>query len=214
MNKNYIVFLLIILFGLNCAGTTTNMKEPMEGKNLVIGSIIFENNGYQNRNEIYFENIEVAIMGIYEENGKEKVFGKWTTTDNNGYFFVPNVPNGKYALKAIRVNLAGQAFLTIVNEFRSMIDNYKLWPSENVAFSGTYFDTRPVERIVNLKHNYFTFFQNQEIRYGSYDMIKEFQASNGEIISRPLIFRHFIETYPASGWTEYLKKIFSTYKEL
>jgi len=205
-----LLFLALVIF--SCAGTVPTMKEPIEGRNLIIGSVIFENKGFQNRNDVYTNNIEVAVIGIYQENGKEKVFGKWTFTDKDGYFFIPNVPDGKYAVKAIRVNLAGQAFLTIANEFRTMVDNYKVWPTENVAFSGTFFDTRPVERIVNLKHNYFTFFVNREIRYGAYDMIKEFQASNGQIISRPLIFEHFINAYPQSGWTEYLKKILKTYK--
>jgi len=212
MKKKFIpLFLLLIIF-FSCAGTLPSLKEPEEGKNLIIGSIIFENRGYQNRNDVYFDNIDVAIIGHYEENGKEKIFGKWTRTNKSGYFFIPNVPDGKYALKAIRVNMSGQAFLTIANEFRTMVDNYKTWPSENIAFSGEYFDNQPKENIVNLKHNYFTFFQNQEIRYGSYDKIDEFQASNGEKISRPMIFQYFIEQYPESGWKSKLTNILSTYE--
>lgn len=214
MAKNIKIFILFFsaLSILNCAGTSNSMKEPVEGKNLIIGSIIFENNGYNNRTEVYFENLEVAIMGYYEENGKEKTFGKWIYTDENGYFSIPNVPDGKYAVKAIRVNMSGQAYMTFANEFRTMIDNYKLSP-ENIAFSGTYFDTRPTERIVNLKHNYFTIFPNSEIRYGSYDMIAEFTASNGQKISRPLIFKYFIEKHPESGWNEHLNKVLSTYQK-
>jgi len=211
-NGKMLFIFLSALFILNCAGTTSMMKEPIEGKNLIIGSIIFENNGKNNRNEVFFDNLEVAIMGYYEENAKEKVFGKWIYTDENGYFFIPNVPAGRYAVKAIRVNMSGQSFITVANEFRTMVDNYKLSP-ENIAFSGTYFDTRPTERIVNLKHNYFTIFPNSEIRYGSYDMIAEFTASNGEKISRPLIFKYFIEKYPETGWNEYLNKVLSTYKQ-
>jgi len=204
------LILLSVLFILNCAGTSISMKEPVEGQNLIIGSIVFENNGYNNRTDVYFENLEVAIMGYYKKNGKEKIFGKWLYTDENGYFVIPNVPDGKYAVKAIRVNMSGQAYITIANEFRTMVDNYKLSP-ENIAFSGTYFDTRPTERIVNLKHNYFTIFPNSEIRYGSYDMIAEFTASNGQAIARPLIFKYFIEKYPESGWNEYLNKVLITY---
>jgi hypothetical protein len=207
------ILLIGILFILNCASTTNTLQEPIEGKNLIIGSIIFENNGYQNRNEVFFDNIDVAIIGLYKEDGKEKVFGRWTTTDKYGNFLIPNVPDGKYAVKAIRINLAGYAYLTFANEFRTQVDNYRLWPTENVAFSGTFFDTRPVERIVNLKHNYFTCFVNQEIRYGAYDIISEFQASNAEMISRPLIFKNFIDRFPESGWTQYLKKVSDTYKK-
>ncbi len=211
-NSKMVFVLFSALFILNCAGTTTSMKEPIEGKNLIIGSVIFENNGKNNRNDVFFDNLEVAIIGYYKENGKEKTFGKWIYTDQNGYFFIPNVPDGRYAVKAVRVNMSGQSFITVANEFRTMVDNYKLSP-ENIAFSGTYFDTRPVERIVNLKHNYFTIFINNEIRYGAYDMIAEFTASTGEQISRPLIFKYFVEKYPASGWNEYLEKVLGTYEE-
>lgn len=211
--KTKILFLAVLTsIFMGCAGGIPSMEEPVEGKNLIIGSIIFENKGYQNRNDIYFENLDVAIIGIYEENGKEKVFGKWTTTDKNGYFFFPNVPDGRYALKGFRVNMAGQAYITINNEFRSKVDSYKIWPTENIAFSGTYFETTPNKNIINLKHNYFTFFLNQEIRHGAYDRIDQFKAANGEMVSRPMIFEYFIDTYPESGWNEAMKEILATYE--
>lgn len=210
--KNGIALLVLLVLIYGCAATLPKLEEPVEGKNLIIGSVIFENNGYQNRNDVYFDGIEVAVIGIYKENGEEKVFGKWTVTDKNGYFFIPNVPDGRYGLKALRINMSGQAYLTIVNEFRTKVDNYKVWPTEQVAFSGEFFDVKPQNRIINLKHNYFTFFQNQEIRYGSYDKIDQFQASTGELISRPMIFKYFIDNYPQSGWKQYLQKILDTYK--
>jgi hypothetical protein len=210
--KKILILSFTVFLVLGCAATLPKMEEPAEGKNLIIGSVIFENNGYQDRNDVYFDNIEVAIIGIYKDNGKEKIFGKWIRTDKNGYFFIPNVPDGRYALKGLRINMSGQAFLTIVNEFRTLVDNYKIWPTENITFSGEYFNTKPQNRIVNLKHNYFTFFQNREIRYGAYDKIDQFQASNGDVITRPMIFKYFIENYPQSGWNKYLQKILDTYE--
>lgn len=213
LNKlNFYILFSICLIMLACAGSIPTLKEPVEGKNLLIGSIIFENSGFKNLNEVYTDNLEVAIIGICTKNGEEKIFGKWISTDKDGYFFIPNVPDGKYALKSLRVNLSGQAYLTIANEFRTTVDNYRIWPTENVTFSGTFFDIRPNEKIINLKHNYFTLFENQEIRYGSYDKIADFKASNGEMISRPMIFSYFIEQYPESGWKSYLQKVLDTYE--
>jgi len=212
MKTKVLLALGLTLIVLGCAGSLPTLKEPVEGKNLIIGSVIFENRGYQDRNEIYFDNIDVAIIGIYKKNGTDKIFGKWTRTDKNGYFFISNVPDGKYALKAIRVNLSGQAYITIANEFRTLVDNYKLWPSENITFSGDKFNTRPNKRIVNLKHNYFTFFHNREIRYSAYDKIDQFQASSGDVVSRPMIFKYFINQYPESSWKQYLQAVLDTYK--
>ena len=200
-----IILFIFMLFIMTCSGSLMSMKEPIEGKNLIIGSITFENSGFQNRNDVYFDNLEVAVIGIYEEDGKEKVFGKLVFTDENGYFFIPNVPDGRYALKGIRVNMAGQAYLTIANEFRTAVDNYKIQNKENILYNGTHFDTRPNNKIINLKHNYFTILSNSEIHYGAYDKINEFKASNGEKISRQLIYERFIEKYPESGWNKYLK---------
>jgi hypothetical protein len=197
---------ILVPFLLDCAGGFSGLKEPELGKNLIIGSIVFENNGYQNRNEVYYDNLEVAIIGYYKENGKEKLFGKWIYTDKNGYFSIANVPNGKYALKGIRVNLSGRAYLTIANEFKSGVDNYQIQPIENIAFSGTHFNTEPSNQIINLKNNYFTIFQNREIRHGAYDKIQAFKSASSEMISRPLIFKHFIGSFENSGWVGYLKK--------
>ena len=213
MKTNKIIPVIFSLVMLNCAGSLTSMKEPSEGKNLIIGSVIFENNGYQNRNDVYFSNLEVAIIGIYNEDGNEKVYGKLVFTDKNGYFFIPNVPDGRYAVKGIRVNLAGQAYLTITNEFRTAVDNYQIQPTENIVYSGTLFDNRPNNRVINLKHNYFTIHPNSEIRYGAYDKIEEFKASNGELLSRPLIYESFIKKYPESGWNKYLQEIIEGIKK-
>jgi len=207
MKVTKIFLFIFILVALNCAGSLTSMKEPVEGKNLIIGSIIFENNGYKNRNDVYVGNLEVAIIGIYNQNGDEKVYGKLVFTDENGYFFIPNVPDGKYAVKGIRVNLSGQAYLTIANEFRTAVDNYQIQPTENIVYSGSFFDNHANNRIINLKHNYFTIHANSEIRHGAYDRIDDFKASNGEILSRPLIYESFISKYPESGWNNYLRQI-------
>lgn len=188
-----------------CAGGLASLQEPVEGRNLLIGSVVFENSGYQNRNDVYFANIEVAIIGYYQEKGKEKLFGKWVVADDNGYFFVPNIPDGKYALKGLRINMPGVAFLTIANEFRSTVSNYEIQPTETVAFSGTFFDIRPENRIVNLKHNYFTLFSNREVRHGAYDMIAAFTASNGQVVERPPIFQYFVDKFPQTGWRPFLE---------
>lgn len=212
MKLKVIYCLLIGLFLISCAGGLSGLKDPEPGKNLLIGSIVFENKGYQNRNELFIEGIDVAIIGYYEENGKEKLFGKWLITDSKGYFYIPNVPDGKYALKAIRVNMSGRAFLTIAKEYKTGVDNFQIQGSENVPFSGTHFNLRPSNRIISLKNNYFTIHTNSEIHQGAYDKIDAFTAANGENVSMPFIYKYFMEKWPESGWHEYLKKELSKFE--
>ncbi len=211
--KSKLYYLLLTgLFIFSCAGGMSGLKEPEPGKNLLIGSLLFENNGYQNIHEIYVENLEVAIIGYYQENGQEKLFGRWLFTDKNGYFYIPNLPDGKYALKAIRINMSGRSYLTISKDFNSGVDNYQIRGSENVAFSGTHFDTRQSNRIISLKNNYFTIHPNREIHQGSYDQIQAFTASNGEMLARPFVYKYFMEKWPESGWYDYLQKELSNFQ--
>jgi hypothetical protein len=212
MKSKLLYLLLVGLFVFSCAGGMSGLKEPEPGKNLLIGAILFENKGYQNRNELYVENLEVAIIGYYEENGKEKLFGKWLFTDKDGYFYIPNVPDGKYALKAIRVNMEGRAYLTIAKDYKSGVDNFQIQGSENVPFSGTHFNTTQSNRIINLKNNYFTIHTNREIHQGAYDRIEAFTAANGEMVARPFVYKHFMEKWPESGWYEHLQKELSKFQ--
>jgi len=212
MRFKLLCFALIVMFFLSCAGGLTGLKEPEPGKNLLIGSIVFENKGYQNRNEVFVDGIEVAIIGYYEENGKEKLFGKWLFTDKDGYFFIPNVPDGVYALKAIRVNMSGRSYLTIAKDYKTGVDNFQIQGNPEVAFSGTHFDIKQSNRIISLKNNYFTIHTNREIHHGAYDKIDEFKASTGDFLSRPFIFKYFMGKYPESSWYEYLKKELSRFE--
>lgn len=67
----------------------------MEKKNLLIGSLMFDINGYEDTFTTIRKNIDVAIIGRYMKEGRFENFGHWVTTDENGYFYILNVPDGE-----------------------------------------------------------------------------------------------------------------------
>ena len=202
------VYVLIICTAIlmSCGSTMKGLSEPAESGNLLIGCLLFENVGFQTIFELVTEGIEVGIIGKYMEDGKEKTFGKWLETDEEGYFFLSNVPDGRYAIKAIRVYIAGQQRFTISNDWIRPISNFKIQSSELVVFEGNAFKLKQKNRIINLKYNYFSIYTNGEIQAGRFDVVEDLKLSTGDMLNRPFIFDYFIEKYPQSAWVPFLQK--------
>lgn len=204
--------LLVLAIVLNCGGGGALMAPPEEGKNFLMGSMLVENIGSNDRYTHFVKDIEVAILGFYDEGGKEKVFAKWVVTDTAGYFFIPNVPDGNYVIKGFRVDIE-TAFITIANDFRSGVSNYRR-SSQNIAFaaSGDHFENLSKNRVVNLKHNRFTLHEGGEVRHGRHDVVTNHKTVDGAIIERPFIHEYFLEKYPDSGWDQILRDDLRFYK--
>lgn len=206
MGKSFLsLFLLILIFSLNCGTSIQTIPEPLQDQNLVIGSIIFDIDGYEENFTTLYRNIEIAIVGRYVKDGMFRDFGRWTTTDENGYFFIPNVPDGEYAIKGFRAYLIGLGDLTIENELIDPQYNYYELDAENtLSFGAELFDTRSNQRIINFKHNYFKLYRSKIIDFKRFDLIRDLKLSMGDLLNRNPAPVYFIEKYEGSGWDSYL----------
>ena len=199
------ITLFSIIYLINCGTSIQMLPEPLENKNLLIGSIIFDVNGYQDNFLTVQDNIEVAIVGRYEEYGRIKYFGQWATTDENGHFYIANVPAGEYAVKGFKVFIMGIGDLKIQNDLNNPQRNYfELRNQEIINFGASLFDTQSNQRIVNLKHNVFTLYHSEIIDFKRYDRLRDLKLSTGEIIDSPPVPSYFIEKFEGSGWENYL----------
>ena len=109
-----LIFLaIIILSGCGTGATQLKMQEPEEGKCIVVGALLVENNGVDDFYDVMKSEITVILVGKSIINGEESVEGYRIKTDENGYFFLPNVPQGAYVLKGIEVSL-GYKGLTLI----------------------------------------------------------------------------------------------------
>lgn len=205
--KNKIVSILLpaIIIYLYCSTTVKMLPEPVENKNLIIGSLIFDIDGYEDNFITIQGNIEMVIIGKYVKDNDIKNFMQWTTTDENGYFYIPNVPDGEYAIKGFRTHLIGLGNLTIENELIDPQRNYfEIKAQDIISSSGELFDTRSYQRIINFKHNIITLHRGGIIDDDWYNRIQNLKLSTGEIIDRPPVPIYFIEKFEGSGWEDYL----------
>ena len=206
MDRKSLLILLVVAINLfNCSSSVQMLPEPVENKNLLIGSLIFDIDGYQDNFTAIRQNIEIVIIGRSVKEGDFKNFSQWTTTDENGYFFIANVPDGDYAIKGFRTHLIGLGNLIIENELMDPERNYfELKNSDIISMTGNLFDVRPNQRIINFHHNIITLHRSGIIEDEKYDRLQEVKLATGEILNCPPVPIYFMEKYEGSGWDSFL----------
>ena len=209
-----VIFVIMIsaMLIMSCSSSIKGLVEPESDTSvLAIGGIILENLGYNERFEVYIDEIEVAIMGKVMDNGKEKTLGLWTKTDENGYFCFPNLQPGKYALKGIRFILTSGELLTISNTLDFTGSNFLLQRPQNnlIIFDGSYFAHELEGRILNLGINYFAIDRqspyNRRVRHEEMEEFLDFTSHNGVSKQFPRPEQHYIEKHPESAWVPLLQ---------
>jgi hypothetical protein len=206
------VCLLLIGLALSCGSRITTLTEPANNDNfIVIGSIIMQNNGFTPETAVYYDGIDVLITGQITSEGKSKVQDHWVVTDKNGYFVLANVPPGEYALKAIRTTVGIQNLITIANSLRYSGAEFQLQANEKIPYGASYFEEKPIGRVVDLKHNFFmvdySSKSNYRVQYQKVSRVSQAKLVNGEIISRTSVPEYFIAQYPQSQWVPVLQKL-------
>jgi hypothetical protein len=181
------------------------LPEPVENKNLLIGSLIFNIDGYENNFAVIRKNIEVVIVGRLVEDNEIKNFSQWVTTDKNGYFVIANVLNGEYAIKGFRTHLIGLGDLTVENELIDPKRNYfELKDIDVISMTGQLFDVRSHQRVINFQHNIITLHRGGIIDNTRYNRLQDLKLATGEILDSPAVPIYFLDQFEGSGWESYL----------
>ena len=203
---NNLLLSLIFILIVGCATTAPNIQEPVDDRCLIIGAIILDIDGYRDLNTSLFEHIDVAIVGetVAEQGIKRVAF--WAETDENGYFYVENVPPGRYALKGIKARSIDIGELTLVNELTDAARNYfQISPANDIPMTGDLFDLKDNHRIVNFQYNVFTLHRNGIVDFRRMKLIRNFKLSAGDVIDLPPVPSHFLDEFPACGWSAFLE---------
>lgn len=188
-------------------GLSTVLTEPEGDNMLLIGSCIVENVGMRNRQEYYVENIEVSFMSDVEIKGRmvRKAITIWAEDD--GYFCVENVPNGKYTLKGIRIFSPGGEW-TIWNELRMPNERWMLAGGGHYySFTGEYFHFSPLLNVYNFGHNIFSVLPGGDVRYYNQYVMDGNKYHLADGYTRGFVEQYFIDKYPDSGWTPILRQL-------
>lgn len=206
MKQKCILLSFVLLVLLSCSSSMKMLPAPEENKNLLIGSLIFDVNGYNDKYLTVRENIEIAIVGNYVEKGELKKFGQWTITDENGYFYLANVPEGEYIIKGFRIHAIGADNLTISNDLIDPNDNYYEVQSEDIIYlQANFFDTKSDHHIVNFEHNIFILQRNEFIQHERYEVLRNVKLSTGEMASEPPVTQYFLDKFSTSPWVRFLE---------
>lgn len=200
------VMLFITFLFVSCGSSVQMLPEPKEKGNLLIGSLIFNMDGYEDHIQTIWEDIDVAIIGRYVENGQLHTFSKWIRTDEYGYFFIPHVPDGEYAIKGFKVHLFADEELKIVNDLDDPENNYfELREDDEVIYlHGNLFDTKQNYRVINFDHNIFTLHRNGIVEMKRMTKLQELRLPTGEIVNSPPVPSYFLEYFKESGWEKFL----------
>lgn len=206
MNRRLIFVILIIsVLIIRCSSSVQMLPEPVEDNNLLIGSLIFDIDGYEDNFASIRKNIEIVIVGRFVKDNEIKNFSQWVTTDENGYFFIANVPDGEYAIKGFRTHLIGLGDLTIENELIDPQRNYFELKNEDViSMTGQLFDVRPLQRIINFRHNIITLHRSIIIDHERHDRLQDWKLADGEILNSPPVPIYFLEKFEGTGWESFL----------
>ena len=204
-----ILGLVVLTLLIGCAGGGfQGFKEPtMEGTMLVVGAVVLEDNYYTEETAVYKKGIEVAVLGKTEAGER---LALWTTTDENGYFAMADVPKGEYVLKGVRVLIGKGSLVTITNRLRVSSDAYMVTSKPTIIFQGDYFPYEEKDRVVSLQHNFFTLDRmsksTRRVNYSAKNKPENIQLVSGETYSADPVEAYFVEKHPESAWIPQLKK--------
>ena len=173
MQKLNLLSLIISFILLSCSASKQfTMEKPQAGKCLIVGAVLLENNGIEDKYETKFENITVVVVGKYMENGEEQTAGYRVKTDEKGYFLLQNVPAGPYVIKGFEADVGFQSRKIVTSRWdgRSQI----FYPSNNlIDFTVRDWPEIQEGNIVNLEINYFMIDQANRVAHERFDYLQD-----------------------------------------
>jgi len=199
--KYFNIIVLMCLF--SCAGETKFVQQdPQEGKSLLVGAILVENDGIEDVYEVKTAKITVIIVGKSGEGAKEESKGYRVKTDEKGYYILQNVPPGSYVIKGIEVDLGYETRLLLTSRWdgntqiyypiETMIDNtVRVWPEPTD------------KKIINMGVAYFKVDFAWRVIHERYNALEN--ASLGienKTYTMPNPVQYFKQKYPDWAWFE------------
>ncbi len=144
-------FILLIIVIAGCAATSGGLKflEPPEDENvMIIGNVVVENINQEFAFDDWGMSAQIIIIG----RGIDGTMRHYTiTTDNKGYYCLPNVPPGQYVLKAVILPIVGEKPIKLVNDLTSSDSKFYRMrhPEQPIEYTATWLPSRVDDRIIN-----------------------------------------------------------------
>ena len=215
MKKAILPILILILF--SCSSLepmSMKITDPLDDeKIIIIGCLVTENMGVDETYESIEEGTEVVIVGKSEISGTEEIKGYHIKTDENGYYFLENVPKGSYVIKGARVFIANSFSVNIISEWRTLETSYFIpyLQEELIRHDVKYFPASSKEkRVINWGITYFGLSKGSEepgpvgvsnnVLYQHYLSLNNQKINIGKEYNKPDPVTYFKQKFPKSKW--------------
>jgi hypothetical protein len=189
------------------------ITDPLDNEKIIIvGCLIAENMGIDETFESIEEGTEVVIVGKSEGSNIEDAKGYHVKTDENGYYFLENVPKGNYVIKGARVFIANSFSINIISEWRTLETSYFVpyLQEELIRHDVKYFPASPKGRIYNWGITYFGLSKGSEdpgpagasnhVLYQHYLSLNNQKINIGKEYNKPDPVTYFKQKFPKSKW--------------
>ena len=209
----YLLAMLTLVYFIAGCGAAAKFQEPTEDGILLIGSIIVENNGINETFETITKFIEVAVMGLNTVEGETKLRGYWAETDADGYYYLCNLPRGKYVLKGLKVWIAGSTQGVISSKLEGEGSPYywhRRQDGQSIIFEGEYFAPEPEGRVYNLNHWTFSIYPNRTITPRQFYSMDNQKLVLDKTYTRPNVIEYFRTKFAGTGWEPILNEPYRT----
>ena len=147
-----IIFCFCLSTIIQCANTSGGLKTllpPDHDAAMLIGNVIIENINQEFAFDDWGMSSQIVIIGKTND-GMIKQYT--VTTDAKGYYCLPNIPPGQYALKAVILPLVGEKPVKLINELTSSdLKFYRMrHPEQPIEYTAEWLPARTEDRIINL----------------------------------------------------------------
>ncbi len=181
---------------------SSELTQPQEGRMLLIGAVITEGMSAFMKQPLP---AEVCITAEIEENGRVIRKSFTVFTDENRYFVLENMPQGKYAIVGVR-NSSGTSL--IWNNMRIPNEQWVSMSSSVLPpFQGNIWPWEPIGQVYNFGYNIWVHTYFGEVEYYNLPVLDGESFGTRRSYTRPCIGEYFIRKYPDSGWVPMLKQL-------
>jgi hypothetical protein len=187
---------------LSCSGSKEFVKEkPQEGMCLLVGAMLVENKGIEDRYESLVNNIHVVLVGKHMQNGEEKTDGYKVKTDANGYFLLQNVPPGSYVLKGFEVDVGFNTRLFVTSRWDGNSQIFYPGTSNVIDYTVRVWPEPYEGKFINLGINYFMIDQAMRIANNRFNVLDDKPgALSGVTYTMKNPLDYFKTKYPQWEW--------------
>ena len=196
----YLIFAASVILNACTASQQFVAEKPQEGKSLLVGGVLLENNGIEGKYETLYSKITLVIVGKSIEAGEEVYQGYRVKTDENGYFLLQNVPPGAYVIKGFEADVGFETRLFISSRWDGNLQVY-YYTGTPIDHTVRVWPEMSNEKIIDLKITYFMVDQAMRVANDNFKLLLDKPGTiPGSIYSMKNPVKYYAEKYPQWEW--------------